>query len=256
MLKAFEDNGSSAINRALFAGSDLYLITAGDNGSMIWWNLKWSNETKPMYGSAKEKIEKIALSPSGENIAAIGQRSGIMILNTANMYAPPEFLTTQTIPQSVFFSPHKNESFLLAVLSDWSLQSWKFTRAGIEKISTQPTVNISNIISFNEAGDRLAAFDLDGKPVVTTFPQFDTLLNPERIMTSGTTSIALSPDGRMLAAGYENVINIWRLETRSGFLVIKISSEAADHRWLSFSADGKKLYAIGKTGSVIIYPIQ
>ncbi len=224
----FEGHGKSGIwtgkpqlvTSLAFAPNGKAVATGGRQGKVIIWNPKTGHEIM-IIQAHKSIVSSIAFSPDGNLLATTGWLDSnvkLWSLPTGNELATVSLQDYLNDYISVTFSPNGS---MFAIASAKHVKLWKIVR---NKSKVEPE-------SLNPLGDLLAVFIL---------PYFDTIMPLE-------TSVAFSPDGRMIAASNGGAA-IWDIST-SQRLWRLVPYEQTHIGWkdavydLAFSPDGKTFAA-------------
>ena len=148
----------------------------------------------------------------------------------------------------VAFSPAAPGRLLAIGRSDGSVELWDVaSEQGSFELIDLPS-EITGL-SFNAAGNRLAASELENKAIVWDFQEGTPQVLVEIETGNEILDISLSRDGKVLfVAGESELVEIWDLD--SGEMVDSINTRSYENSSLAISEDGKILAVGGTQGTV------
>jgi len=213
------------------------------NKAIHVWDLATGKELRAFPQPARS----VSLSPDGK-LLAVGSDSGpIKLLDPATGKTIRE-LELKSHPWQVAFSP--DGKHLAAICwSECAIRLWDVA-AGRPLHSESGHRAPINALSLSADGKRLASASRDGAIKVWDLPGRKEV---HGIRTSSLTGIALSPDGKVLAAGMNQgtggpAVRVWDLTTAKEIRqLMKLEQWVGN---LCFSPDGKTLATASQNGTV------
>jgi len=185
----------------------------------------------------------VAFSPDGTMVAADGATTSTDVSNDLSLWSFPEGKLLKRLPYHV-----------LGISPDWK---YYVTDVGVREFTTDKTVIAGKNIDFyfprgryvaevsqhrHGRGSNIRVIDLSSTTQVSAFGRRNPL------------SLAISPDGTTLAAGYWNVVTLWNL--RTGVRVAVLEGFGRYVEGLAFSKDGKLLAGGTDLGELQIWDVD
>ncbi len=252
---------TSTINSISYTPDGRYIISGNINGELIVWDSASTGYYEINSINAHDNpITGLSFSPDGTSFATSGT-------NSANIWSMPDENLLQTFTQGTIEDIH----FLLDGQKVLIGAGWD--GAGIWDINTGSKDTDSNFIQFSDAYVLSSAVGADGKLVATSqiFSNADDSdimplvtawdvnqgikLQEIEFTRRGVFGVALSPDGKYLAAGGEDgTIRILNLESN------KTPRTLTGHenwvRSINFSPDGKRLITGSFDNTAIVWDVE
>lgn len=277
---------TAAARQAVVAADGRRLVTAGEDGAVLIWNLE--NRRLDRRLEAPARLTSVDISPGGGLVAAGGE-DGLVHLWEADTGKPMRPVTHSGPVAAVRFSQDATRLVVTGGLGDaggtaiWSTVAW-------EPLLYLPAFFHFGNILFPGAGSLVAIdlnqpwFDLsDGSVVVHGLDpawsgNYRAFSPDERLLTSidprgvvrwidveGRSelaavrahrdhgrAIAFSPDGRLLASGAEDIV-LWDAETQAILQRLTGRSVVWD---LAFTADSQYLVSAHSAGAVLLWKLD
>lgn len=244
----------AGVSSVAFSPGGTTLATGDTNGSTYLWKIASSQVTTTLADPHSGGVTSVAFSPRGTTLA-VGDANGSTYLwdpatgqRTASLADPPYFAGNGVT--AVAFSP---DGATLAT-SGGGFYLWDIatkSRVGVNITTLESTA------AFSPDG-KMAATGQVGSGIVylwntTTAREIKTLTNPGGFTVMD--SIAFSPDGSTLAAGFDNgTTYLWNLAT-SRVIATLTDPGGNSVTSLAFSPDGKTLVAGDHDGSIYFWPV-
>ena len=233
------------------------IATGGLSDNVYLWDTNTRQNTDVFEGH-KEAIECIAYNPDGETIVS-GCRDGLIILWDLTTGKEKKRLTAHQIGHDINFKEYVRDieyspdrkSFASASYDRillWNLDTYQFREF------SEPADSL-NCIAFHPYGSVMASGHSDGIFLwhVPTGKQFAKLEGH----THTVTSIAFSPNGKILASGGgyvdKNVI-LWDIATTKE--ITRLKGHTKGVRCLAFSADSNTLLSGSSDGTLLVWDIS
>lgn len=280
--KARADLGSGDIRALRFSPDGKLLATGGDEGVIQLWNVADGTPLRRIEGHV-EGIESLDFSPDGRVLASAGVR--LRLWETATGAPLSSGVKPRFYQKQVVYAPHGNQ---LLALDSSGMEIWDVD-AGARTRELRGQAGQAHHLAFSPDGRTLlaggAAWDLDsgrsrgvvglhdspetfvrwsrdGTRVLGDGPLGPTLWDPStwkdvlalRVSGASVLSGTLSPDGKLIAAGYnDGTVRLW--DARSGTDVGRLQVNDNGVRRLDISPDGRWLAAGGIDRPVTLWRI-
>ena len=241
--------GTSAENFLLASGG-------ADNTVKVWrgqWNKESVTRQLPDFGHANA----IAFSPDGTRLFA-GSGAGYLQVwdaatgdRTATISGESGRITSLSIAPSgkqLAFGSSQGALKIWNIETDpvgQAIEVLVGTGAQVNAIAYSPT-NPDLIISGDQSG------------TLTIWNLAQSRIDPTLVLNNSTghiTSLAISPDGQLLASGsHDDIIRLWNIQT--GELMQKLSGHQSTIADVAFSADGQSLASGSHDGSIKVWDLS
>ena len=264
------------INRVDFSPNGRYLASGGDDGVVRMFN-PLTGKLDYMVTGFLDSITNLRFSADGSQIIVSISKQPDQVYNLATGEISPLATPQATLDpflaamhqqgyadsSSVLFSP---DGHSLAI-GGQSVQLWDLNSQSVTASLENPYGNLLGW-AFSPHGDHLAGITQNGEVLVWDTSSGELILNlasqllePGQVLyAAGARSggigmgigsgvftgqgIAFSPDGRQLAFGSGNTIEIWNIASASKSIDLVQPIAPAYATRVSYSADGKHLYAV------------
>jgi len=209
-IKYFANFG--VISAAAFSADGQFLIAVDQLGRVATWRISdWSR--LPTYRKASEVWHALAISPTGDNLAAAGSTQSIAMWNrTFDRLDLPECFDTAHSHriQALAFSP--DGSLLASGSRDRLVKLWDVRQQRSTRVLLGHTDRVWSL-AWAPDGSRLASAGADGIRIWSMrddtpreFPLQEDLIQ---------SAAHVGPDGAFLTGGYTGWLRAWNSETRS-----------------------------------------
>jgi WD40 repeat protein/serine/threonine protein kinase len=240
------------VNGVAFSPDGRELATTGDDGTIRVWNLETGNE-RLRIAAHPEKVFPLLYTPDGARIISSGDNPAIRVFSADSGRQIQTLEGHEKTIQSLVLAD--NAKTLVSSSDDRTARIWDL-EAGTET---------SRITAEGHVWPLVVAFDRDLLITGSGFYEVETwsLREGKKIghvkHLDEVQSLALHPEGRLLAAGdHGGSIRIWRLDADGTISPDDVRVWQA-HRGtpysLLWSADGSRLVSAGKDGRVISWSL-
>jgi WD40 repeat protein len=231
----------------------------GASGDLVLWEFRSPEKLRP-YARAKDTIEAIAFSASGESMATAS-------FDSRARFYPQTFADECSLLEehngrvtSVAFSPKPNSVFATGAM-DKMVKIWDIKKVNVVVNFDQATEGITGV-AFLANGDQLVGASLDGnlywwgigydeKQKVYSGSQVRTVSAHER----GVTAFSVSGNRERIAtAGMDRRVCVWKMD--DGSLVHEFKDVAGVIYCTALSSDGKIIAAAGGAGVVWVWEVE
>jgi eukaryotic-like serine/threonine-protein kinase len=231
---------TGGINAVAFAPDGKTIVTASDDRTVRLWSLEMG--APKIFEGHTDEVWAAALSPDGKMIASGGKDKGVRLWDVAKGKSTLLEGHLQWVTHVTFSADGK---WLASQGLGDGIFLWNVATKEGTRVATNPGVEMSRGPVFSEDG-RFLAFVETGKLVIWDVTTGRRDLWPGQ--TSICSSIAVSPDGRMIATGgVDGLIRLW---STTGGLSRTFRVHADEVTAMLFSRDGSTLITGSKDRSV------
>jgi WD40 repeat protein/tRNA A-37 threonylcarbamoyl transferase component Bud32 len=228
---------------------DRFLITASEDGELVWWDLRSRKKTRTL--RIETGLHALAVSPDGLT-AAVGIKHGVQLVDLRSGTVRTATADLAGSPSWVLFSP--DGKMVVSTNRDKTVTRWD-----VESATPLETLRgHSNFVQqpvFSPDGETLYTVSHDGTAIAWDLTGDRRLGRPFTFTHDRTFSTTgydghpgrLSPDGRLIAVGLkEQGVALWdaRKLTPVGAPLLDTDGEV---KTLAFSPDGRTLAAVTET---------
>jgi WD40 repeat protein len=245
-----------------FSPDDRRLVTSSSDGTVRIWDATTSPEARTIIAASTE-VRALAFSPDGHQLLT-GGHDGVLklwevpsgrLLATWEGHSEPVW--------NVAFSP--DGSLVASAAGDWTNKADQWGEVHIRDAATGRVLHklrahpaIARCVRFSSDSRRLISAGGEthtpGQEIIFWDVATGTRRRTIPNLGGGPLALALSPDGRHITAGILFAIRTWDAETGEGFTPLERPSEQ-EIRSLTYSPDGRTLFATSLTGSVFIWDL-
>jgi WD40 repeat protein len=222
----------SWVRGAVFSSNGRYLFTCGSESMIRTWDVATGREEEALGEGHTGWIYALVLSPDGLRLASGGSDSTVIVWDVTSRKRETRFLGHGGQVVSLAFSP--DQQTLATGGSDYTIRLWDVKTGQQLSLLRGHGAGVRSL-GFSPDGQRLVSRSADGLVKL-----WQVIPGVERNPLTGGRELALSPDGRQLAAigGSEFGVSLWNLTTRSLTVLNGHSSFVVD---VAFSPDGRTL---------------
>jgi WD40 repeat protein/tRNA A-37 threonylcarbamoyl transferase component Bud32 len=228
---------------------DRFLITASEDGDLVWWDLRSRKKTRTL--RIETGLHALAVSPNGLT-AAVGIKHGLRLVDLRSGTVRTATADLAGSPNWVLFSP--DGKMVVSTNRDKTVTRWD-----VESATPLETLRgHSNFVQqpvFSPDGKTLYTVSHDGTAIAWDLTGDRRLGRPFRFTHDRTFSTTgydghpgrLSPNGRLLAVGLkEQGVALWDVRKLKpvGARLVDTDGEV---KTLAFSPDGRTLAAVTRT---------
>jgi WD40 repeat protein/beta-lactamase regulating signal transducer with metallopeptidase domain len=216
------------------------LASAGSDKTVRLWDVALGRSKATLIGP-NSSIRALAFSPDGKTFASAGSDRIATLWDLASLAPKASLKGHRGTIRALAFSPEGKQ--LATAGEDAEIRLWD-PNSGRERAILTGHSDMVTALAFTPTGASLASGGLDSTIKlwdVKTFRERATLAGH----VEGVGSLAFAPGARQLAStGYDGTVRLWdaAAPTLSASTILEFSGEA---RGLSFSSDGRILYATG-----------
>ncbi len=232
----------------------LVVASGGGDGRIVLRSLSTGEALAQLEAGDRQPVEVLAFAPDGARLAA-GTAAALEMYQIAvaeDKVDGPHFLWSvpSELVLSAAFTPDSAQ--ILAVAKDARLRRWR----AVDATLLEPAVDFTPIIeglAVSANGAQAGTWHADGSLRVWSLTEgrLASTLNQDQLFeTAG--SLAFSPDGATLAAGYDQAVRLWRLA--DGAALPSLTGGHADLvSALAYSPDGRRLASASEDGIVQVW---
>lgn len=229
------------------APSGLIAVSGGVDKKVVLWQLSDGKAVRTFEGH-KGQVNSVAFSPDSATVATIDDKT-VSLWHVADG-DEIDSRSLESPGRVVAFAP--DGAIIAAALDDGSAWVWRWQDVTTIVTLKYDSPNSIRGLTFTSSGNELITI-WDGKSVDRW-----TLPNGSRqiikILDAPTISLALSPDGQMLAIGSETG-RIWLLRASDGAILKELVGHMGWVNSLAFSSDGTRLASGGADGTVRLWGV-
>jgi WD40 repeat protein len=235
---------------AAVSPDDRYLVTADRKGTVKVWDLASRQPVCTLPGHTEE-VQRVVFSPDGRTLATCSKDKTVSVWNVGD-WTKRACLRDghENTITSVAFSP--DGRMLASASRDCHIVLWDLAQVRIVG-SWKAHLDVVHDVVFTPDGRTLVSVAKDERVAKL----WDVGSGKEKAVChcpSDLLSVAMSPDGKMVAmGGYGNIVTLWSTEdptTPRTDLPVSFSVRA-----LTFSPSGSQLVATGGTGMFSIWDV-
>jgi RNA polymerase sigma factor (sigma-70 family) len=236
--------------RVVFARDGKTLISAGADRAIRFWEVSTGKQVRQLTGHAGA-INSLALSPDGQVLAAASTDETIRLWDAAGGKEIRRIPAAAGRIAALAFSP--DGKTLASGSSDKGIGLWDPATGRLVRAWAGHNGEVSSLV-FSADGKTLASGGWDGTAALWQTATAEELrrFRVEKIQSG--LAVALSPDGKVLAAGGLNSPKLHLWDTGTGKEVRQLEG-----KWgflsMIFSSDGKTLLTGGQDGSLRLWDV-
>jgi len=245
----------TAPNSAAFSPDGKTIVSAGDDGSLLLWDVETGRQLREMEFRHDARAWPVTFSPDGAMIVS-GDDSGAIIFWDAasgKLLSGPEKNHEDWVNRIVF-SPDGRT--MVSASDDETLVFWN---PATKKPDPEP-------LRTGKGGVNAVAFSPDGKRLVTAHGGGALVLwdpsdrrkegvDLERIESRGAFAVAFNPKRDQMVSGHaDGTVAFWSQDGDGKFRAVAKMREHRDWIYsLAFSHDGEKLVSASKDGTIVVW---
>ena len=261
LLDPLSEKGESAfvqwteiVYSGLAFSPDGQVIAAGSNDNTIWlWDVASQAEMGRLEGHSGDVLD-LAYSPDGRWLYSIGADASLRVWEPVSRRLVQTIRGFTSLPDDIVLS--QDGSLLIVSTDSGQVRLWQVS--GEQLVETESAALASanlQSMAISPDGRSLALVDADERIILWNIAsrrvQAEVLDHAWEIY-----SLAVSPDGRLAAAGSTGYIRVFELS--SGRFLHRLEGHTDEVRRLAFSPDGRTLAsaASGDEGQVFLWDAQ
>jgi WD40 repeat protein len=254
----------TAPNSVVFAPDGKTAVAAGDNGTLIEWDLETGRQLRKLEGHPDVRAWALTFSPDGAMIVS-GDVSGAVMFWDAASGKPlsgPEKDHAKWV-NSIVFSP--DGKTMVSASDDRTLVFWNPATRKPDGERLRPEQGSVNAVAFSPDGKRLATAHGNGSLVLWNANDRQKLDHLEKIpradgeeKANGAFAVAFSPSRsreQMVSGHGDGTVVFWERDGDGKFRAE--ATRRGGHRdWiysLAFNHDGSKLVSASKDGTIVVW---
>jgi WD40 repeat protein/actin-like ATPase involved in cell morphogenesis len=243
------NESSGALVTVMFSPDDRRVLSAGDDGTAIVWDVADDRHVLRLEGHTGA-IRAAVFSPDGTKIATAGEDGTVRVWRADNGAALQVFEGHTDVVNDVRFSPDGGS--LLTASDDATVRLWDLGKRQQSGQYLGPTDAVS-FAEFSPNGRWIVAGGADGVVRVWSVNASDRPLE----LLGHTTPVragAFSPDGTLVAAGADDgSTKVW--DAREGNLVYDLGFNEGGTLSTTFSHDGSRVMSTGADATAAVWDV-
>lgn len=265
---------SRLIKSITFSPDSKTLISGDEYESIRMWDTETGNLISTMNWQRGSSTYALMISPNGSFLAS-GHRNHVLLWNNTKQDKQENGDMVGDYQKKIEITEHKDylynftfsqdEKTLLTASKDGTIRAWDTSSGEENFVCTGHTERINGLV-LSETGDTLTTYNQPINPPGKFHSQrwdikTGTLFSTDYLKVGGQTTLAISPDDKILAVHYIGGKCVLRdAETESLEVISRFSLEGFPKSGLNvrfaFSQDSKMLAAGGEDGSVHVWKIK
>ncbi|MBD2384098.1 serine/threonine-protein kinase [Cylindrospermum sp. FACHB-282] len=257
---------SQRVNVVIFSPDGKTLVSGGDDNTIKVWNLATGKQIRTLEGHS-DSVHALAISPDAQTLVSGSDDNTIKIWNLTTGKQIRTLVGHTFWVRSVALS--KDGVTLASGSFDKTIKLWNISK-GKEIITLKGNTQTVTSVAFSPDGKTFASgsrvrFQHDGgdglRPTggERTIKLWDLATGKETRILAGhantVTSIAFSPDGKILASGSrDRTIKLWNLATVEEITTLEGHTNTVTS--LAFSPDGKTLVSGSEDNTIKIWRLS